>query len=283
MGFLLMGALFIVLPRTMVSAKRINQVLDLHSSIQNPVQVQLTDENFKGQVEFKDVTFRYAANSEAVIEHVSFKAETCQTVAFIGSTGSGKSTLVNLIPRFYDVSAGEILVDGVNVQDYDFSATAHAGQKVAIVGSTGTGKTTIVNRLMTVAMPLVYLILLVTTYLQLGLGQQVGVYVLIPASGFVALSLFRKKINHPRPYETWDICPLLDKDSSGRSMPSRHVFSATIISMACLHASLPIGLVCLIFSALLGLVRVLGGVHYPKDVLVGYACGLVWGFLFFLF
>lgn len=118
MGFLLMGALFIVLPRTMVSAKRINQVLDLHSSIQNPAQVQLADENLKGQVEFKDVTFRYAANSEAVIENVSFKAEAGQTVAFIGSTGSGKSTLVNLIPRFYDVSEGEILVDGVNVQDY---------------------------------------------------------------------------------------------------------------------------------------------------------------------
>ena len=119
MGFLLMGALFIVLPRTMVSAKRINQVLDLHSSIQNPAQVQQADENFKGQVEFKDVTFRYAANSEAVIENVSFKAEAGQTVAFIGSTGSGKSTLVNLIPRFYDVSDGDILVDGVNVQDYD--------------------------------------------------------------------------------------------------------------------------------------------------------------------
>ena len=119
MGFLLMGALFIVLPRTMVSAKRINQVLDLHSSIQNPAQVQQADENLQGQVEFKDVTFRYAANSEAVIEHVSFKAEAGQTVAFIGSTGSGKSTLVNLIPRFYDVSAGEILVDGVNVQNYD--------------------------------------------------------------------------------------------------------------------------------------------------------------------
>lgn len=119
MGFLLMGALFIVLPRTMVSAKRINQVLDLYSSIQNPAQVQLADENLKGQVEFKDVTFRYAANSEAVIEHVSFRAEAGQTVAFIGSTGSGKSTLVNLIPRFYDVSEGEILVDGVNVQDYD--------------------------------------------------------------------------------------------------------------------------------------------------------------------
>ena len=121
MGFLLMGALFIVLPRTMVSAKRINQVLDLHSSIQNPAQVQLADETLKGQVEFKDVTFRYAANSEAVVEHVSFKAETGQTVAFIGSTGSGKSTLVNLIPRFYDVSAGEILVDGINVQDYDLN------------------------------------------------------------------------------------------------------------------------------------------------------------------
>ena len=74
--------------------------------------------NLQGQVEFKDVTFRYAANSEAVIENVSFRAEAGQTVAFIGSTGSGKSTLVNLIPRFYDVSAGEILVDGVNVQDY---------------------------------------------------------------------------------------------------------------------------------------------------------------------
>ena len=138
------------------------------------------------------------------------------------------------------------------------------------------------NRLMTAAMPLIYLILLVTTYLQLGLGQQVGVYVLIPASGFVILSLFRKKINHPRPYETWDICPLLDKDSSGRSMPSRHVFSATIISMACLHASLPVGLACLLFSALLGLVRVLGGVHYPKDVLVAWGLGLAWGGLFWL-
>ena len=139
------------------------------------------------------------------------------------------------------------------------------------------------NRLMTVTMPLVYLALLVTTYLQLGLSQQVGIYLFIPASGFVILSLFRKKINHPRPYETWDISPLLEKDSSGQSMPSRHVFSATIISMACLHASLPVGLACLLFSALLGLVRVLGGVHYPKDVLVGYACGLVWGVLFFLF
>ena len=119
MGFLLMGALFIVLPRTLVSAGRINQVLDLYSSIENPSQAQTADSSVKGQVEYRDVTFRYSNNSEAVVEHVSFKAESGQTIAFIGSTGSGKSTLVNLLPRFYDVTDGEILVDGVNVQDYD--------------------------------------------------------------------------------------------------------------------------------------------------------------------
>jgi len=119
MGFLLMGALFIVLPRTLVSAGRINQVLDLHSSIENPSQPQTAEASVKGQVEYRDVTFRYSKNSEAVVEHVSFKAEAGQTIAFIGSTGSGKSTLVNLLPRFYDVSDGEILVDGVNVKDYD--------------------------------------------------------------------------------------------------------------------------------------------------------------------
>ena len=119
MGFLLMGALFIVLPRTLVSAGRINQVLDLYSSIENPSQAQTADSSVKGQVEYRDVSFRYSKNSEAVVEHVSFKAEAGQTIAFIGSTGSGKSTLVNLLPRFYDVTDGEILVDGVNVQDYD--------------------------------------------------------------------------------------------------------------------------------------------------------------------
>ena len=138
------------------------------------------------------------------------------------------------------------------------------------------------NRFMTVVMPIVYLTLLATTYLQQGLGKQVLIYVLIPASGFVILSFLRKKINAPRPYEEWGIKPLLDRDSPGQSMPSRHVFSATIISMACFHASLSVGVILLILSAFLGLVRVLGGVHYPKDVLVGYACGLVWGVLFFL-
>ena len=117
MGFLLMGALFIVLPRTIVSAGRINEVLDLHSSITSPEQPKAAADS-KGEVVFRDVSFRYAKNSEAVIEHVSFTAQAGDTVAFIGSTGSGKSTLVNLIPRFYDVTEGEILVDGVNVQDY---------------------------------------------------------------------------------------------------------------------------------------------------------------------
>lgn len=139
------------------------------------------------------------------------------------------------------------------------------------------------NRLMTVVMPIVYLTLLVTTYLQQGFGKQVLIYVCIPASGFVILSFLRKKINAPRPYEEWDIKPLLDRDSPGQSMPSRHVFSATIISMACLHASLSVGLILLILSAILGLVRVLGGVHYPKDVVGGYICGLMWGMIFFLF
>ena len=139
------------------------------------------------------------------------------------------------------------------------------------------------NRFMTVVMPIVYLTLLVATYFQEGLGKQVWIYLFIPASGFVILSLLRKKLNAPRPYEVWEIVPLLDRDSPGQSMPSRHVFSATIISTACLHASLAVGVILLVFSALLGLVRVLGGVHFPKDVVVGYICALVWGVLFFLF
>ena len=139
------------------------------------------------------------------------------------------------------------------------------------------------NRFMTAVMPMIYLTLLATTYLQQGLGKQVLIYVFIPASGFVILSFLRKKINAPRPYEEWDIKPLLDRDSPGQSMPSRHVFSATIISMACLHASLSVGVILLVLSAFLGLVRVSGGVHYLKDVVVGYIFGLVCGVIFFLF
>ena len=138
------------------------------------------------------------------------------------------------------------------------------------------------NSMMTVLMPLAYLTLLGANFISKGLGQELATYIMVPALGFILLTLVRKWINQPRPYETWGIVPLLEKDSSGNSMPSRHVFSATIISMACLHANLPAGLILLLLSALLGLVRVLGGVHYPKDVLVGYACGLIWGILYFI-
>ena len=138
------------------------------------------------------------------------------------------------------------------------------------------------NSMMTVLMPLAYLTLLGANFISKGLGQELATYIMVPALGFILLTLVRKWINQPRPYETWGIVPLLEKDSSGNSMPSRHVFSATIISMACLHANLSAGLILLVLSALLGLVRVLGGVHYPKDVLVGYACGLLWGILFFM-
>ena len=138
------------------------------------------------------------------------------------------------------------------------------------------------NRFMTVVMPIVYLTLLTTIYFREGFGKQALMYVFIPASGFVILSFLRKKINASRPYEEWNIKPLLDRDSPGQSMPSRHVFSATIISMACLQARLTMGMIWLTLSAFLGLVRVLGGVHYPKDVVVGYICGLVWGVIFFL-
>lgn len=120
-GFLLMGIIFFILPRSLVAAGRINEVLELEPSIHSPAQGQSPDPSLKGQVTFQNVTFRYAQEAEPVIQDVSFQAQAGQTVAFIGSTGSGKSTLVNLIPRFYDVSEGQILVDGVNVADYDLT------------------------------------------------------------------------------------------------------------------------------------------------------------------
>ena len=120
-GFLLMGIIFFILPRSLVAAGRINEVLELEPSIHSPAQGQSPDPSLKGQVTFQNVTFRYAPGAEPVIQDVSFQAQAGQTVAFIGSTGSGKSTLVNLIPRFYDVSEGQILVDGINVADYDLS------------------------------------------------------------------------------------------------------------------------------------------------------------------
>lgn len=117
-GFMLMTIVFMILPRALVSAERINEVLALDSSVLYKQDGLAASQPTSGQIEFEDVSFRYSKHSEAVIEHVSFKAEPGQTVAFIGSTGSGKSTLVNLIPRFYDATQGNIKIDGVNVKDY---------------------------------------------------------------------------------------------------------------------------------------------------------------------
>lgn len=116
-GFMMMVAIFIILPRALVSAKRVNEVLALEPSIQFKATSK-KDNGHKGEIEFHDVSFRYSKNSRAVIEHISFKAKAGETVAFIGSTGSGKSTLINLIPRFYDATEGWIKVNGVKVQDY---------------------------------------------------------------------------------------------------------------------------------------------------------------------
>ncbi|GGE35813.1 ABC transporter ATP-binding protein [Streptococcus himalayensis] len=124
MGFMMMSALFIILPRVLVSTKRINEVLELTSSITSPQVSQVGQENVD-QIVFENVTFRYSDTSEAVIEQINFTAKAGDTVAFIGSTGSGKSTLVNLLPRFYDASEGRILLDGVDVRDYS-EADLHA-------------------------------------------------------------------------------------------------------------------------------------------------------------
>lgn len=117
-GFMMMIIVFFILPRAVVAAGRINEVLDTKPSVIYPEESKAQPVE-KGSVEFNDVSFRYSDHSEAVLEHVSFKAKAGDTVAFIGSTGSGKSTLINLIPRFYDASEGTIKVDGVDVRDYD--------------------------------------------------------------------------------------------------------------------------------------------------------------------
>lgn len=101
--------------------------------------------------------------------------------------------------------------------------------------------------------------------------------VLIPGAGFVLLTLVRAKINRPRPYETWDIRPLIHKDTKGNSMPSRHVFSSAVIAMAWMSVCPPAGVFFLILTAAAALIRVLGGVHYPSDVTVGFLTGVLTG------
>ena len=121
MAFMMLTMIFIMMPRANVSAGRINEVIDTDSPIKNGTKDGDTTTEV-GTVEFKNVYFQYADASEHVIEGISFKANKGETVAFIGSTGSGKSTLINLIPRYYDVTAGQVLVDGVNVKDYTENA-----------------------------------------------------------------------------------------------------------------------------------------------------------------
>ena len=116
MSFLMLAMIFMMLPRASVSAKRINEVLDTKLSIKDGNFNGATKET--GTVEFKNVSFKYPDAEEYLLENISFKANKGETVAFIGSTGSGKSSLINLIPRFYDATDGEVLVDGANVKEY---------------------------------------------------------------------------------------------------------------------------------------------------------------------
>ncbi len=120
-AFMMLAMIFIILPRAMVSVRRIGEVLDTKTSISDG-KLSASPKGAEGTVEFRNVSFKYPDASEYVLKNLSFKAEKGQTVAFIGSTGSGKTTAVNLVPRFYDATEGEILVDGVNVKEYTLRA-----------------------------------------------------------------------------------------------------------------------------------------------------------------
>ena len=117
MAFLMISMISIMLPRASVSAKRINEIIDKEPRIKDKKETKKFDPSKKGLVEFKDVSFRYPDADAEILEDINFTAEPGKTTAIIGSTGSGKSTIVNLIPRFYDVTGGELCIDGVNIKD----------------------------------------------------------------------------------------------------------------------------------------------------------------------
>ena len=129
MSFLMLAFIFMILPRAQVSAKRINEVLDTNVSI-NDGEIASKTTKEVGTVEFKNVSFKYPDAEEYLLKNISFKANKGEVVAFIGSTGSGKSTLINLVPRFYDATDGEVLVDGINVKEYK---QAYLHQKLGYV------------------------------------------------------------------------------------------------------------------------------------------------------
>ena len=139
MSFLMLAMIFMMLPRAQVSADRINEVLDTEISIKDgKINRDTTDE--RGTVEFKNVSFKYPDADEYLLKNISFKANKGETVAFIGSTGSGKSTLINLVPRFYDATEGEVIVDGVDVKDYTqeflHNKLGYVSQKAVIFNET---------------------------------------------------------------------------------------------------------------------------------------------------
>ena len=140
MSFLMLAMIFMMVPRAQISAKRINEVLDAEISVKDGLYIGIPKE--QGTVEFKNVSFKYPDADEYVLKNISFKANKGETIAFIGSTGSGKSTLINLIPRFYDVTEGEVLVDGINVKEYKqenlFNKLGYIPQKAVMFTGTVT-------------------------------------------------------------------------------------------------------------------------------------------------
>ena len=140
MSFMMLVMIFLLVPRASVSAKRINEVLDTVPALHDGKE---TAGLSTGEIEFRDVSFSYPDSEEAVLRHISFRAHKGETVAFIGSTGSGKSTLVNLIPRFYDATEGQVLVDGRDVRDYTLEALhdriGHVAQKAVLFSGTIAG------------------------------------------------------------------------------------------------------------------------------------------------
>ena len=150
MSFLMLAMIFMLLPRAKVSSVRINEVLDINDNI---IDGKIKTNDIKGTIEFKNVSFKYPDSEEYLIKDISFKVSRGETVAFIGSTGSGKSTLINLIPRFYDVTEGEILVDNINVKDYKleslYDKIGYVSQKAIIFSGSINSNTSFGNKKIT--------------------------------------------------------------------------------------------------------------------------------------